>query len=94
MKDVNPPRLGLVAQADGDVRPIMFCLIEPTFSRPKIFFYGAFLCQSCRTNRKKKKTEGPSAGMKKKGENTTVLNEQKTHYLRIQMLADLSVGIL
>ena len=41
------------------------------------------------------KREGHSDEMQKKNENTTVSNKQKkTHYLRIQLLAELSSGIL
>ena len=52
--------------------------------------YVADPCHICHTKRERHSAEM----QKKKNENTTVLIEPKTHNLRIQMLAELSIGIL
>ena len=52
----------------------LFVQLNPPFCDQKVFFYGAFRCQSCHKFHNKR--QGHSAEMKKH-QNTTVLNQQK-----------------
>ena len=87
------------AEFRGVASAAMEVYILSTFSNPP------FLDQECSftghvvanpaTNFTKKTERGMRRKDKKKHTHEhTVLNKQKTHYLRVQMLADLSVGIL
>ena len=71
-----------------DVRPHRFLVqLNPPF-RDQIFLSRAILPQISQKNERSIRPKF------KKHENTTVLNKQKTHHLRVQMLAELSIGIV
>ena len=63
---------------------------------PKLFFQGAFRCQSCHKVQKKKneKSIRPKCKKKKQTRKCNGVEKTKTHSWRIQMLAELSTGIL